>query len=404
MEKGAPDKEIEPSVSSARKAIRKPAPNSRIGAEGIFIDWGRIKKASVVLAIVTAVYSTLATSLVEKIKEGLLDAVAFISGDTRVAQLEKQIKETAIAHAAEVESLQMISTAYIELANRDQEFCFSQIQDWITDEDLKVVEMDSERYRVVLQLADRPVVLRCIGAKYSDTTFISLNSARRNINSLDLALNQLNGRLWRYRDAQSVVEPNDQDWKSEGPFGYLISVKVELTYDSFVKWQERGELPDAFQAAFSSEGSRFNCRESTPQVCTFRYPRYAISVRAPTGDQDIESGIPWVSADDYYTAEDYFSGSTFFPEVVVEVEPQEEPSDSTTTEPVEEPEVVVVEGYSGGDIVTVPLLILVTINDFGQGNAYSDRDLNMVNRIERKLLRMDGIDREFGVNWILLNW
>jgi hypothetical protein len=405
LDKGTDANETKPNPSRTQKAGQKPKQADRVKSEGFFIDWGKIKKASIVIAVITAVYSTLATSLVETVKEGLLDFVAFVSGDTRVSQLEAKIKETQIAHAAEVESLQMISTAFIELANRDQEYCFLQIQDWIKEEDLSVVEMDSERYRVTLQLADRPVVLRCIGAKYSDTTFITLTTARRNVSSLDLAMNQLNGRLWRFRDAQSVVEPDDQDWKSEGPFGYLISVRVQMSYENFVKWQERGELPDSFHTALSSDGSKSSCRESSPQVCTFRYPRFAVSVRAPTGDQDVDSGIPWISVDDYYLAEEYFGGTSPFSEVEISTEPQAEGStDAPVADPVFEPEVVVVEGFSADDLVTVPVLILVTMNDFGQGNAYSNSDLNMVNRIERKLLRMEGIDREFGVNWIMVNW
>ncbi len=325
-------------------------------------------------AILTAVNALIGEAIVNKSLSAAQWVLAEINGDNDVIKMKEELARLKDEHAAKIEHLIDIDSAYISLANRDKGYCYSISKNWIKDNNARVTKADPERYSVEIEYSAARIHFRCIGNRFSDTTFLLIASSNEYNSTLSEVFNSLKAKNANDSELSAMLQPQDDDWLSQGPYSQLGFIKLKMSHSELINWLE-GDFPDHIRSSLLSNGAKFSCNSSQSGNCTFRYPRFSIFFRAPLSDE--EAGLPFPYLN-YEQLEEFLNWQSrsavglLLPNDVLRDTPAiVADSSPKVSDSGPEPEVVVVEAVSSAEEVVVPVLVMISAANFGESSIDS---------------------------------
>jgi hypothetical protein len=288
-----------------------PAPRARSRKRLVWLTVGLTTLAG-------AIWSTIATSMVENTQSYLAEQLDAIQGGDVIRGLREQLSRQELAHgsmlarvqndfaaeratlqeefAAERATLQaekekiladgaVVTTAYVNFAFRSRQYCFDAVRAWAREKGFPEVEPSYPTHFIVNVIySGVRLHLRCVGGEYSDKTFLLVAApltADPQLNSAHRALSDHFVMLDRYPEA---VQPADLGWVNIGPFFEVGFVELELSYADLRAWY-RGAIPSAIVTALSLPGSNVSTYSANSYYFfTSRNPGSSITIRSPDFD------------------------------------------------------------------------------------------------------------------------
>lgn len=371
--------------------------------DGFFVSKTALIRGSFFAALVTATYTVLATSILDSTMEVISSAFGKLRGDGQIVSLKSEIEELKLAldaekklHKTDVEELSDLGSSYVTLSHTSKRDCFTELRGWIVSRNYEIIRNYPEISALEINPSGTRIHLRCIGSNSSDHSYISVFASRKNNEANRDIHDELNAFFWKKFDFNEVNFPKNREWSSQGPYSAIGVMQLEMPYEQYERWLSEGVMPDKIDSTLNTSGTIKKCDEYPGGYCSYRFPRFSITIRAPLDDIELKSGFPFLSHDAFYRLSDYLESNYVL-------------TKSQNSESGNEP-VIVIDSESSEiamnteENVNVPVLVMISAMNYGEVESSSANMRFLFNDAKNLLGNIEGVQTDRSFELILKSW
>lgn len=283
----------DPAPDTGRTAVQRARRRKR--------HWAIVAAGAAATAVIGAAWAAISGLLVENGQSYVMASVDRFRRGDEIRQLRAENLTLQGKYDALQASGLHADTAYVPMAFRDSAFCFDQISRWAAEKGYAFTRLATPQHfmaRVSYYGVD--LQLRCISAKWSNATFLTIAATESQGATMEAARSELASRLAAFTNYPASVSAANGTWSSPGPFFQIGEMVLEMPFSDYALWTA-GTVPDRIGVALARPGSTVRVqRRDGFTFFSAGEPGGSVVVRSPVPDEYAvqDEGGAWVPQGD----------------------------------------------------------------------------------------------------------